>query len=401
MTIEQRDPTKFDPSLFRKEFRENVAVLSEDAIADYHDKVERGEIILDPPVTLTPESETETFAGYTKPGDMFQDTYGVWYVSVRSDSLWLDEGESYRDGGHETIARKATQGEIDAKFQAEADAQAAHAATFATLPAGSKIKTACRAAELEFVRYEAPLVYFLLRNGKEIGEHVSGCAVVSVAPVTPVVEQPKDESCSSSAVCDSVQKSLQEDTMKIDQATIEAFMEACGDTNFQIVATGQGDEGAVTPTLQKETFWLSGESKSKMGRWYNGLRTGATVSGQTRVFLQAAALAENDDWLGAIVLFIECGYFAQVALRPLAYVQGPDGASRSNPLAASLEPLVWRCERGHGGARPGAGRPALGGKLVPVDMPVEMIDALATEAQQRGITRAELIRTLIQEGLKQ
>jgi hypothetical protein len=58
----------------------------------------------------------------------------------------------------------------------------------------------------------------------------------------------------------------------------------------------------------------------------------------------------------------------------------------------------------HGGVRPGAGRPSLEGKLVPVDMPQDMIEALNKKVEQRReagekINHAQLIRELVSRGL--
>lgn len=55
--------------------------------------------------------------------------------------------------------------------------------------------------------------------------------------------------------------------------------------------------------------------------------------------------------------------------------------------------------RRQGGVRDGAGRPSLGGKLVGVDMPDEMIAALNAKAKKRGVARAELVRDAVQKFL--
>lgn len=111
-----RDSTKFDSSIFRKEFRENVKRLDEDSIAEYHAKIARGEIVLDPPAPAPkPEPEEVLLDGSSKPGDLLK-YRGTWYVSIESYETSIDEGESY-SYGHETRARKATDTEI-AAYQA-------------------------------------------------------------------------------------------------------------------------------------------------------------------------------------------------------------------------------------------------------------------------------------------
>jgi hypothetical protein len=81
----------------------------------------------------------------------------------------------------------------------------------------------------------------------------------------------------------------------------------------------------------------------------------------------------------------------------------------SREEALSLYRSDEMCERfpgyQHGGTRPGAGRPSLEGKLVPVDMPQDMIEALNDEVEKRKkagekINRAQLVRELVRKGLE-
>lgn len=192
----------------------------------------------------------------------------------------------------------------------------------------------------------------------------------------------------------------------VDRAAIESFLEECNNTNFEVIARGVTLSGAAQGVLKKSTRYLwDNTSRTEVVRQTTGLRDGITVDGATRVFKQAANLADGDDWYRAIQSLVECGYYQQIELRPLGFIslQGVWGEQK-NPCA-DLEPLIWRCEDGkvttHGGARTGAGRPSLGGKLVPVDMPLDMIDALQSEARSRGISRAELVRAFIKKGLEQ
>lgn len=109
--VETSDPSKFRSDLFRKEFRENVKHLDEDSIADYHEKVESGEITLDPPVP--PQKQTDDTAevyleGRANVGELLK-YQGKWYVSQDSYEVFGEEDESY---GWETRARLATDAEI-------------------------------------------------------------------------------------------------------------------------------------------------------------------------------------------------------------------------------------------------------------------------------------------------
>lgn len=56
--VEAPDPTVFNPTLFRKEFRDSVKRLDEDAVADYHEKVSSGEIVLNPASPAPEETQT-------------------------------------------------------------------------------------------------------------------------------------------------------------------------------------------------------------------------------------------------------------------------------------------------------------------------------------------------------
>jgi hypothetical protein len=115
--------------------------------------------------------------------------------------------------------------------------------------------------------------------------------------------------------------------------------------------------------------------------------------------------ARGGDFVLACELLVD-SYFYQVEVRPLKsiYVAGVWGI-QPNPLAETLEPLIWRNEdgeiTGHGGAREGAGRPSTlsDSRLVSLDMERFMIAKLDALAKERGTSRAELIRKLIASGL--
>jgi hypothetical protein len=189
----------------------------------------------------------------------------------------------------------------------------------------------------------------------------------------------------------------------VNRETVEAFLEACGNTNFQVIARGVTTSGAAKGTLQKDTRYPYGESETKVKDFTTGLRDGITTDGATRVFKQAKNLAEGDDWYRAIASLVECGYYQQVELCAMEYITVKDvWGEQKNPAFSTLERLIWRCEDDgkvttHGGAREGAGRPSLGGKPVIVDMPTEMISDLNAKAKERGIARAELVREAVRK----
>lgn len=191
----------------------------------------------------------------------------------------------------------------------------------------------------------------------------------------------------------------------VDRESVETFIQDCGETNFEIIARGVNTSGAVQPTIQKRTKYFGDQPKTDIQRWYNGLRTSIAPDGLTRVFSQAVNLAEGGDWYRAIVALVECGYYEQVELRPTASMSVQDRGEQDNPLAAILQPLIWRCENNgsvttHGGARAGAGRPSLQGRLISIDMPEEMIAQLNANAKAQGISRAEVIRNIIAKELE-
>lgn len=189
----------------------------------------------------------------------------------------------------------------------------------------------------------------------------------------------------------------------VSREMIESFIEACGGTNFEVVVRGATVNGTVKATIQKNTRYFNDEPRVTIRPTQTaGLRDGLTPDAATRMFKQAANLAEGEDWVRAIALLVECNRYDQVELHPMEWIsiQGKWGEQK-NP-AAGLEPLIWRCEDNgtvttHGGAREGAGRPSLGGKPVLVDMPAEMIANLKQESEKRGVSRAELVREAVRK----
>lgn len=130
-----------------------------------------------------------------------------------------------------------------------------------------------------------------------------------------------------------------------DRQQIEAYLEKCGQTNFQVIARGISLNGTVKAILEKKTqFRFEGTPETVIREAQTtGLRHGLTVDGPTRVFGHASNLAQGGDWVRAISTLVECGYYLQVELCPLKWIIIPDGSSQTNPLA-DLAPLLWRIE---------------------------------------------------------
>ncbi len=199
-------------------------------------------------------------------------------------------------------------------------------------------------------------------------------------------------------------------TLTVDRSAIEAFLEAVGNTNFEIVGYANGLEGALIMRIIKETKIFGTNIREPEVRSSISGYTGGT--GASRGFDLAYAAAKSGDIVRACELLVT-SYFYEVELRLLTWIDTPDpdsgmASQHPNPLAKAIEPLIWRkdVESGevsaHGGARPGAGRPPELGesKLISLDMPVSMRDELDVKAKERGVSRAELMRTLIAEGLE-
>lgn len=190
----------------------------------------------------------------------------------------------------------------------------------------------------------------------------------------------------------------------VNRETIETFIEACGGTNFKVVVRGVSVHGQVNAIIEKKTQYRNQEPYIVI--WESqttGLRSTITPDGVTRTFHEASNFAKGDDWVRTIAWLVESKRYHQVEMRPLESISSEQGYQKDNP-AANLEPLIWRCEDDgtvttHGGAREGAGRPSLGGKLISFDAPLDMIDALKAKAETSGKTRAELIRTAVEKML--
>lgn len=149
--------------------------------------------------------------------------------------------------------------------------------------------------------------------------------------------------------------------MTIDREAVEAFLEETNNTNFEIIARGNGLEGSIQPAIVKETKIFGTTPKTEVRARYSGYMGG---SGMKRGFELALNAAQGDDFVHALEILVN-SYFYQVELRPLTSVdtldpRGGIASNKANPLATTLEPLVWHKdpESGKwGGTRPGAGRP--------------------------------------------
>ncbi len=181
-------------------------------------------------------------------------------------------------------------------------------------------------------------------------------------------------------------------SVDVTREAIEAFLQQIGDTNFEIIARGNSLSGPIESRIIKETKIFGTSIEPSRVRVDPSRHMDGT--GAKRDFLQAANAIKAGDVVRACEILVN-SYCNEVELRPLGQ-------------ASNLEPLIWRQNvengvwTGHGGARIGAGRPSVLGesKLVSIDIPLSLLNDLDTQAKERAISRAELMRELLTKGLK-
>jgi hypothetical protein len=182
--------------------------------------------------------------------------------------------------------------------------------------------------------------------------------------------------------------------LPFDRAQVEAFFEAVGNTNFQVIARGSSYEGGARGEITKKRTYYNNCEKDEIYETRVKISSG---SGQDREFSMAMNAAKGNDFLRVLAILID-SHFYQVEITPLTYIDRPAlQGSTDNPYAKTVEPLVWTRDIETNIIHQ---RPLLHGNPILIDLPDKMILDLDREAERKEIKRVQLIRSFIAEGLK-